>query len=68
MGEPFVPDDAEVIGCVYIYPSDEEEFDADVRSWITASRAEMDAIAWESLSTWLVEVWPFRSISYASRP
>ena len=61
-------DGHEVIGCVYIYPSSDPDHDAQVRSWVTASRAEMDSVVWRALSTWLRDEWPFRSICYASRP
>lgn len=57
----------QVIGCVYIYPSDDEGFDADVSSWVTATRAEMDAVVWQNLSTWLTTEWPFDRIDYAPR-
>ncbi|MGB7859360.1 MAG: N-acetyltransferase [Acidimicrobiia bacterium] len=55
-----------VIGCVYIYPGADGS-DAHVRSWVTESRPEMDSIVWKALNGWLRRVWPFRSISYASR-
>lgn len=61
-------DGDEVIGCLYIYPdSSTEESDAAVRSWVTASRSEMDAVVWEDVSKWLVARWPFLRPSYASR-
>jgi RimJ/RimL family protein N-acetyltransferase len=60
-------DDDDVIGCVYIYPSDHDDAAAEVRSWVTASRGEMDEIVWQELSDWLDDVWPFRSVDYASR-
>jgi RimJ/RimL family protein N-acetyltransferase len=60
-------DGDEVIGCVYIYPSPDEDYDAKVRSWVRASRAEMDTVVWLSLSTWLTTEWPFRRLDYASR-
>jgi hypothetical protein len=60
-------DDDEVIGCVYIYPSKVEGYDAKVRSWVRASRAEMDRVVWLSLSTWLTTEWPFRHLDYAAR-
>ena len=58
----------EVIGCVYIYPSKSDGFDADVRSWVTAQRAEMDVVVWRTLSEWLTTEWPFTTIDYAARP
>lgn len=60
-------DGKEVIGCVYIYPSGTEEVDASVSSWVRASRSEMDARVWRSLSAWLASVWPFERFDYAER-
>ena len=60
-------DGEDVIGCVYIYPSDKPGVDAHVRSWVRESRAEMDPVVWRSLSRWLVEEWPFQIVEYASR-
>ena len=58
-------DGDEVIGCVYIYPSPETDHDASVRSWVRASRAEMDTEVRASLSKWLADSWPFSSPAYA---
>jgi hypothetical protein len=60
-------DGDEVIGCVYIYPSNDETSDADIKSWVTASRSEMDETVWRELSDWLNNVWPFQSFEYAAR-
>jgi hypothetical protein len=60
-------DGEDVIGCVYIYPPRVEGMDASVRSWVRASRAELDAAIWLSISTWLTTVWPFRDLDYAPR-
>jgi hypothetical protein len=56
-----------VIGCIYIYPSRDREHDADVRSWVRASRAEMDTIVHRSLSEWITVTWPFENPHYAAR-
>ena len=61
-------DGDDVIGCVYIYPSDKPGVDANVRSWVRESRAEMDEVVWRSLSRWLAEEWPFEVVDYAPRP
>ena len=60
-------DGDEVIGCVYIYPSEDPAHDASVRSWVRASRAEMDVTVWRELSDWLTDEWPFANPSYAMR-
>ena len=61
------PDRDDVIGCVYIYPSRDERFDADVRSWVRADRAELDVALHATVSRWLAENWPFAAVDYADR-
>ena len=60
-------DGNEVIGCVYIYPSRDADHDAAVRSWVRASRADLDEPVWRTLSRWIEDSWPFANPSYASR-
>ena len=60
-------DGEEVIGCAYIYPPRSDGFDANVRSWVRAGRAEMDEPVWRSLSAWLTTAWPFERLNYAPR-
>jgi hypothetical protein len=62
------PETDEVIGCVYIYPSTDDEHDAQVRSWVRADRAELDPVLHAAVSRWLAERWPFRRPLYAPRP
>jgi hypothetical protein len=62
-----VLDGDDVIGCLYIDPAEGEGHDAEVRSWVTASRAEMDPVVWQVVSEWLAKEWPFESFAYASR-
>ncbi len=57
----------EVIGCVYIYPTSAEGNDAEVRSWVRSSRAELDAPLYETVTRWLQEEWPFATLDYAPR-
>ncbi len=61
-------DGAEVVGCLYIKRTDIEGHDAEVKSWVRASRAELDRVVWEAVSEWLATVWPFVSPYYAPRP
>jgi hypothetical protein len=60
-------DGESVIGCVYIYPSAEPEYDANVSSWVRASRSEMDPVVYQELATWLRDAWPFESPLYSAR-
>jgi hypothetical protein len=57
----------EVVGCVYIYPLPDSEYDARVLSWVRASRAELDEPLWRAVSEWVAAEWPFGSVEYASR-
>ena len=59
------PSDRDVIGCVYIYPDKSGETDAEVMSWVRASRASSDAALRRLVSGWLEAAWPFERVSYA---
>ncbi|GAA4914120.1 hypothetical protein HD597_010570 [Nonomuraea thailandensis] len=61
------PDGGEVIGCVYIYPSAGDDHDAEVSSWVTADRADLDVPLYEAVTAWLSAHWPFRSPDYRPR-
>ena len=61
------PATGEVIGCVYIYPDKRAEHDADVRSWVRASRGELDVQLWRAVTDWLADEWPFGRVAYADR-
>jgi hypothetical protein len=55
-----------VVGCVYIYPSQAEPDITEVRSWVTASRADLDPVLHETMDSWLATDWPFTNIRYRS--
>lgn len=61
------PASRDVIGCVYIYPSKDPEYDVDVHSWVTATRANLDAPLYHAVTGWLAADWPFRRPKYATR-
>jgi len=61
------PGGNDVIGCLYIYPSKDDVHDARVRSWVTATRVDLDHVLWRAVSDWLVAAWPFRNPEYAGR-
>jgi hypothetical protein len=62
------PGTEDVIGCVYIYPAKDDEQDAQVRSWVRADVAELDAPLHAAVTRWLAERWPFERVRYADRP
>ena len=53
-----------VIGCVYIYPSKADNRVAQVQSWVSADRAELDAVLHDLVATWLANDWPFPEVEY----
>ncbi len=63
-----VLDGEDVIGCVYIYPSKDPGHDAEVSSWVTESRADLDRVLWSTVTDWLRADWPFADPRYADRP
>jgi hypothetical protein len=60
-------DDEDVVGCLYIDPTKQPDYDAHVLSWVTASRADLDVVVWRFVSDWLAEDWPFERVLYSSR-
>jgi hypothetical protein len=59
--------EGEVIGCVYIYPSAKADVEADVRSWVRATRADLDTAVYHTVVQWLQAEWPFSTFDYAPR-
>jgi hypothetical protein len=62
------PGTEEVIGCLYVYPAKDRDRAAQVRSWVRADVAELDAPLHAAVSCWLTERWPFEHVAYADRP
>jgi hypothetical protein len=58
--------DGDVIGCVYLYPS-AGEHDVDVRSWVRADRAELDAPLAAAVARWIDADWPWSHPDRAGR-
>jgi hypothetical protein len=57
-------DEDVVVGCVYIYPSRADPEITEVRSWVTASRAELDSVLHATVDSWLSADWPFTEVRY----
>ena len=61
------PDESEVIGCVYLYPS--ETHDARVRLWVrrSAYEAGLDPVLEAAVREWVATRWPFTRVTYEER-
>ena len=61
------PDESEVLGCVYLYPS--ETHDARVRLWVrrSAYEAGLDPVLEEAVRDWVATAWPFERVTFEER-
>jgi hypothetical protein len=61
------PDESRVLGCVYLYPSDEA--DVEVRLWVRREAWDdgLDAVLEGAVRSWIAERWPFRSAAWPKR-
>ena len=61
------PGDNDVIGCVYLYPSNSEEWDVTVQSWVRADRSDLDGPLADAVASWLAAEWPWRRVDRCGR-
>jgi hypothetical protein len=61
------PDESRVLGCVYLYPS--EDADVEVRLWVRreAWAAGLDPELEHTVRAWVDERWPFATAVYPGR-
>ncbi|MEM7547477.1 MAG: GNAT family N-acetyltransferase [Pseudomonadota bacterium] len=62
-------DEAQILGCVYIYPADHLGHDAQISMWVRQSEAEtgLDDHLFETVQAWIARDWPFRNPGYPGR-
>jgi hypothetical protein len=63
------PDGSRERGCVYVYPSTVEGYDAVVRMWVTKAEydAGFDAELYKWVTRWMQTDWPFENVAYPGR-
>ncbi len=63
------PGDTEVLGCMYIYPTRNPGYDAEVTMWVRQSQVEggLDAHLFETVERWISEAWPLQNPAYPGR-
>ena len=59
------PDGGAIVGCVYIYPTNDGSSDASVQSWIRGDCAQLDGPLRATVREWLKRDWPFARVDYA---
>ena len=62
-------DEERVLGCVYIYPANSAEADAQVRLWVRQSEHEngLHPRLVDTVRHWVSEDWPFQRVTYTGR-
>jgi hypothetical protein len=62
-------DETEVLGCVYIDPSNKAAFDAEIYMWVRQSEVEngLDSILFDTVKNWIDDRWPFENPAYPLR-
>nr|WP_040370301.1 hypothetical protein [Blastomonas sp. AAP53] len=63
------PDGKRERGCVYVYPSEIEGYDAVVTMWVTKAEydAGFDAELYAWAKDWVAKEWPFKRVAYPGR-
>ncbi len=59
------PRAGDVIGCVYVDRDESRAGGVTVRSWVRATRADLDEPLRATVTAWLERDWPFASVSRA---
>ena len=62
-------DESRCLGCVYIFPSRKEGFDAEVYMWLRKSELDkgLDPLFYKKIKKWIAENWPFKKVAYPGR-
>ena len=62
-------DSRKYIGCLYVYPSKEKDFDADAYMWIRTSEHSRVLIKdlWNKIDEWLSDAWSFAKVRFPTR-
>ena len=63
------PDESQVLGCVYFYPTDKAGYDAEVFLWVRESAVadNLDEALFDVVQHWLASDWPFKNPAYPGR-
>ncbi len=62
-------DESICLGCVYIFPSRNKNFEADIYMWVRVSAFDqgLDPILFEAVKGWIIDQWPFKRVRYPGR-
>lgn len=62
-------DETQCLGCIYIDPSSNSNYEAMVFLWVRQSQVEsgLDEYLFEIVKKWILEKWPFKKVAYPGR-
>lgn len=62
-------DESQCLGCVYVLPSDNKQYDAIVILWVRKSELinGLDERLFSAVESWLAKEWPFKNVAYPGR-
>ena len=62
-------DETKCLGCLYIYPSHNPNYDVLIMMWVRQSEFDngLDEILFSSVKKWIRDKWPFKEVAYSGR-
>lgn len=62
-------DESQCLGCVYIFPSRDPNFEVQVYMWVRKSEYDkgLDPGLYKAVKDWISQKWPFKKVSYPGR-
>lgn len=62
-------EETQCLGCMYIFPADESNFEVEVYMWVRQSAFEdgLDPLLEKAVKEWIRNDWPFTKVSYPGR-
>ena len=63
------PDESQVLGCAYFYPTDKAGYDAEVFLWVREGEVsdDLEEELFEVVQSWLGSDWPFENPAFPGR-
>lgn len=63
------PDESQCLGCVYVFPSKNKQFDAEVTLWVRESELanDLDKKLFDAVQNWMDKEWQFKNVAYPGR-
>lgn len=62
-------EETQCLGCMYIFPSDNPNFEVEIYMWVRQSAFEdgLDPLLEKAVKEWIRNDWPFAKVSYPGR-